>query len=234
LSRRFGIISALPAEAGSYAGVPLSPGLHASTSTIIRVCGMGAARAAQAARETLQHGAQSLISWGVAAALDPLLRSGDIIVPRCILMDGKNLPVDGALSAGLRRHWRGVPLHDGALWHSPVVLADADKKLAVHTRTGAIAADMESGAIAAAAAEAGAPFLAVRVIVDAQAMTLPAPAVKGVDAYGRVRILDFLRALWREPGSIGPLITLGGAFHRARGRLRAIAPALQAALAESP
>jgi len=233
LSRRAGIISALPAEAGCYSGSPLSPGLHTGRAWLIHVCGMGAARAARAARETLQHGAQCLISWGVAGALAPQLKSGDVIVPRAILMDGKTLPADTALSAALQRHWQGAPLHDGPLWHSPAVLARAGEKLALHARTGAIAVDMESGAIAVVAAESGAPFLAVRVIVDTQAMTLPTPAVEGVDEYGRVRIGKFLQALCRNPGGTGSLIALGGAFRRARGRLRALAPALQAALAEN-
>ena len=115
MSRRAGIISALPAEADCYAGAPLAPGLQATPSAIIHVCGMGAARAAQAARETLQQGANCLISWGTAAALDPQLRSGDIIVPRCVLMEEKTLPADGALLANLRRHWRGAFLMSASI-----------------------------------------------------------------------------------------------------------------------
>lgn len=234
MSRRAGIISALPAEADCYAGASLTAGLHTTATAIIHVCGMGAARAAQAARETLQQGARCLISWGTAAALDPQLRSGDIIVPRCILMEEHTLPADGALSAGLRHYWRGAqPLYDGPLWHSPALLNSPDQKQTQFIRTGAVAADMESGAIATVAADSGAPFLAVRVIVDTQATALPAPAVEGVDAYGRVRIGDFLRACWRAPQSIAPLITLAGAYRRARRQLRALAPALQSTLAQS-
>lgn len=107
---------------------------------------------------------------------------------------------------------------------SKAVGTAADKAVLFH-RTGAAAVDMESLAVAEVARGHGLPFIAVRVIVDAAADTLPRAVTAAADNEGHLRIGRLLGALARTPGELPALIRLGQRYRAANRSLAAVARA---------
>jgi hypothetical protein len=104
------------------------------------------------------------------------------------------------------------------------LLATVAAKAAAHAG-GPDAVDLESAAVARAAAAAGLPFAVLRAICDEAGRPLPRAAAVALDAAGRIGIWRVLGALLRQPGDILPLMALGRDAARARtallGRVRA-------------
>jgi hypothetical protein len=80
---------------------------------------------------------------------------------------------------------------------------------------------MESAAVAAIASHHNLPFIAVRVIVDTAADTLPRAVVNASRA-GRMQIGRLMAGLILSPGEIGALIRLAQRYRVAVRSLRAI------------
>jgi adenosylhomocysteine nucleosidase len=98
------------------------------------------------------------------------------------------------------------------------VLATVAEKAAAHA-AGADAVDLESAAVARAAAAAGLPFSVLRAICDEAGRALPRAAVVALDAKGRIGAGRVLGALLRQPGDIFALVALGRDAGRARTAL---------------
>src|SRR5262249_25389759 len=88
---------------------------------------------------------------------------------------------------------------------------------------GAGAADMESAAIAAVAARAGARFVALRVVVDGAGDELPADIERWVDERGERRIVAALSAAL-HPTHWRSLWMLAHRYRAARHTLARLAP----------
>jgi adenosylhomocysteine nucleosidase len=184
----------------------------------VAVGGGGAAGAARAAAALAAQGVTQLVSFGLAGGLAPGLAAGAILVPdRVIDETGRCWPVDMTLAARF-----GAP--HGALLAVSDIVADAAAKAALWQRTQAQAADIESGAVAAA----GLGFAVLRVVCDPAERTLPPAALTALDAAGRIQPMALLRSLARRPGQIAGLIALGRDAAAARrallARVRAIGP----------
>lgn len=165
----------------------------------VAVGGGGAAGAARAAAGLMGQGATALISFGLAGGLAPGLPPGAIIVPdRVVDGAGQAWTVDPALAARL-----GAP--GGAMLAVPDIVATAAAKAQAWQRTGALAADIETGAVARACP----CFAVLRVICDPAERDLPPAALSALDAAGRIHVGSLLRSLLRSPGQIPALITLG-------------------------
>ena len=85
---------------------------------------------------------------------------------------------------------------------------------------------MESAAIARVAAEHGLPFIAVRVIVDTAADSLPR-AVVAASTNGEVSFARLIAELIRAPSQLMPLLRLAQRYTAAKQSLLAIAPILR-------
>lgn len=227
-----GIVVALRDEARALTRTPPPLGrlYELRPGVLLYVCGIGAERAQAAARRLRAAGAAALLSWGTAGALDPALPRAAIVLPDAVLApDGGAYPVDPAWRARLQaRVHAAAPelvLRTGLLQASASVLADAAAKAACRQRHAALAVDMESAAVAEAAAEAGLPFMAVRSIVDTAAETLPPAALLALDEAGRLRPWALAGYLLRHPRELPQLQALGGHFQTARRALRRFAGA---------
>ncbi|MFH0340851.1 MAG: purine phosphorylase [Chromatiales bacterium] len=216
-----GIVTALSAEARCIAKAGAVPGLMRIGDTLLYVSGIGQARARQAAEALVAQGARALLSWGTAGALASALRPGDVILPDTILVSDIPFPVDAAwrtrLAARLAQH---LTVHTGALLHTTEVIRTADKKRMLFERTGALAVDMESAAVAQVARRAKIPFAVLRAIVDPQTMAIPAAALTAIDELGRPRIAGLLAALAREPRDLLALVRLSACFRAALASLK--------------
>ena len=168
--------------------------------------------ALQAARRLAADGVTALLSFGLAGGLDPALPAGTLVVPQFVLDE------DG-------RSWRAdLGLVDGddqalTLLASSAIVGAASAKRELWQRFQASACDMESGAVAVAAAEASIPFAVVRAICDTGDADLPPAALIGLDAAGRIAPGAVLGSVARRPGQIPALIRLGRQAAQARQAL---------------
>jgi adenosylhomocysteine nucleosidase len=169
------------------------------------VAGGGHAEATRRKSEELAaSGITALISFGIAGALDPSLGPGDLIVADAVTMaDGTRLACDPV--------WRErviakVAARPGIVAGRSHAAATVAEKGGLFRETGALAVDMESHHVAAAATRHGLPFLVIRAIADTAGDTLPEAALVGLNEEGRPAIgavlLSLLKKPWQLPGLI--------------------------------
>jgi adenosylhomocysteine nucleosidase len=175
-----------------------------------------------AAEQLLQEGARSLVSFGLAGGLDPALTPGDLLAAETVLSGGRLFPCDAALVR--RLGVRSVPL----LLAGDAIVATAREKARLYAESGAAAVDLESGAVAELATEAGIPLAVLRAICDGADRNLPRAAMEGLDSAGRIAPFKLVAALLRDPAQIFGLIALGRDAARARSALLKAAPGLAA------
>src|ERR1051326_8273157 len=137
----------------------LRSGAHVFTapSMVAAAAGIGLNATRITAKALLEEVSPSLfISVGLAGAISPSLKIGDLVLPEKVINaeTGRTFPVTAI-----------VPALTGTLLSSPTVLSVAQKKAAA-ARYNPIAVDMEAAAVAEVAAQAGVPFLAVKAISD--------------------------------------------------------------------
>jgi nucleoside phosphorylase len=130
--------------------------------------GIGLERAERAAGAAPPAGLY--LSSGCAGGLVPGVHAGDIVIgDRVLLLDGSGRVVrDAPADAGALGAWaaaRGLAAGVGTVASSPVALTSGDVKreAALH---GAVAVDMECGAIATVARERGISCGVVKVVLD--------------------------------------------------------------------
>ncbi|MDE2005517.1 MAG: hypothetical protein KGI51_03025, partial [Rhodospirillales bacterium] len=179
----------------------------------VAVGGGTAEGAARAAAALVAGGATGLISFGLAGGLDPALDAGVLLVPGNVLLDGVRLATDAALSGALG----GADA--SCLFCAAVPIAGAAEKSRLFAATGCQAADLETGAVAAAARARGLPFAALRAVCDPARRTLPEAALVALDAGGGIGAGRIALSLLRHPGQIPALLALARDAARARGAL---------------
>jgi adenosylhomocysteine nucleosidase len=188
----------------------------------VALSGGDPSRALAESRRLIAEGAVGLVSFGTAGALSPALDAGDVIVATSVIRDsGGAIAAEQAwcdiLAAAASAH-RLAP-HLGSIRAVEKPAASAAEKSALYRASGALAVDMESGAVAQAARNAGLPFAVVRVIVDPAMHEIPPAALAAIGPGGRMNYAGLARALWREPAQITALLTLARDAAIARRRL---------------
>jgi adenosylhomocysteine nucleosidase len=224
-----GIVSALAAEARTLGtadrhGTDLR---RLADGALLAVSGIGQAAAASAARRLVLAGASALASYGMAGGLDPTLICGTLLLPEEIVaMDAERSDVRWPTS----RNWRerlhaALPAScivcGGALLTSARPLGRPEAKAAAWRHTGAVAVDMESVAIAQVAAQAGLPFIVLRIIVDTAADELP-PTVIAASGGGSLRIARLIAGVARAPADLPALIRLSARYRIASRALATV------------
>jgi 4-hydroxy-3-methylbut-2-enyl diphosphate reductase len=160
--------------------------------------GMGPQRTAAAVARL--DGADALIVAGVGGGLRPQMRPGDLVVATEVRGRDGTVPSPSAplLAGALRR--LGLTVHTGPLYTSDrLVDREERRRLA---QTGAIAVDMESAAVAAAAGDR--PFVAVRAIVDTPGHGLWTPGTIGRGIAALRALRRAIPALEQWAASVGP------------------------------
>ena len=195
--------------------------------------GISGARPDQAEREAhrlVESGCRVLLSWGVAGGLDPALRPGDLTIPALVVDEAAGRwPLLQALAGSVPvRHRPDAPL----LGVDRMLLTPTEKA-ARFTRTGALAADMETHRVARIAAEAGLPALAVRAVGDPAGATLPELALRALGPRGRPRIGAVMAGLVRRPADLLPLLGVRGDTRVALFALSQVADSILEALIEA-
>jgi adenosylhomocysteine nucleosidase len=223
-----GVVAALEAEARTLGtAVRRRDGLSSlGDGALLAVSGIGGALAAIAARNLVDAGASSLMSFGLAGGLDPALNAGTVVLPKEVISrDGVRFLTSAGWREQLGTNIAGQrTVTGGILLSSSQPIDTVADKAAAFRATGAVAVDMESVAVAQVAAAHDLPFIAVRVIVDTAADVLPR-AVVAASRAGHLSLRRLLGGLAMAPLELVPLIRLAQRYRAATRSLAAVAGA---------
>jgi hopanoid-associated phosphorylase len=210
------------------AGILRGPG-------VVVVAGGGDGARLEQELEAAAGGARVILSSGLAGALSPNLKPGDIVIGELFPGEGRG-PVGGPaqLGPGLRRGTALVELLErklpvarvGMIVGSDAIIATTAEKQALHIKTGALAVDMESHIAARVAARHNVPFAIIRVISDSANETLPPAALAGMRPDGGMALGAVLASLARNPSQLPALIRTGIHAGRAFSKLRRVGDVL--------
>jgi adenosylhomocysteine nucleosidase len=200
-----GILCGLKSEAAAVRASMKAAGLD-EQKVKFGVSGANAERAEAIAQQFLDEGAKAIVSAGLCGGLDPALKSGDLVLgERVVSAQGDVVLSDRGLAAAVERFSpRRV-----AIFGSDEIVDSIDKKAALFRRYAAETVDMESHGAARAAARAGVPFIAVRVVADSASRALPKAALRAVTPSGGVNVLNVFVDCVRAPQQFEEIALLG-------------------------
>jgi adenosylhomocysteine nucleosidase len=175
--------------------------------------------------------AECLVSFGIAGALKPGLKPGDIVLSTEVIDEDRRWITGESLRARLPELVEEIGAIEGPVLGARMVLAtEADKRRAWH-ETGAIAVDLESVVVARAGAALGIPFLVLRAIADPATRGLPPAALVPLNAAGRPQLGQVLASVMRRPQQLPNLLGVAREARQALAALVEPAHALRRALA---
>jgi adenosylhomocysteine nucleosidase len=194
-------------------------------NVIVVQTGVGAEKAASACRDVLrEHPLDLAVSAGLACALVPA-HVGDLLVGTDVRMEiddheaahARRSCAGEIVTAAVRAAERaGLPVQAGSFVTASRILWHSAEKRAMADMTGAIGLDMESAALAEAAAERQVPFAIVRSVSDLVDENLP------VDLNLFRTPADWLKGLAAcvaAPSCLGGFIRLRAQMHTASDRM---------------
>jgi adenosylhomocysteine nucleosidase len=159
-----------------------------------RAIGIAVGIAGEVSHAVVAYRPRLVISCGFCGALDPWLRPGHIVVASSVRDErGESIPVAGpdlAVIRGAFDGWQGVA--EGEILCTQQVVTTRDHKRALAQR-GRLAVDLETWSAARAAREAGAPWLAIRAVIDPIDDDLPAFTRDPRSSYVLPALLHVLR-----------------------------------------
>lgn len=221
-----GIIIALPDEISSLTNKKINKGecIFINDNILLSCSGTGPVNATKASWQLIDQGAERLISWGCAAALDHALKPGDLVLPKTLQAEDKN-------QFSIENPWLTYTLSQlstlnpltGVLAESSTIVAESIAKQAIQQQSGAIALDMESIAIAKVAKQHNTPILVIRSIADPVSMDLPKAVSYSLNNQGDVVLSKLLWFLLTHPAELPSLIKLGLHFNAAKNKLKLVA-----------
>jgi adenosylhomocysteine nucleosidase len=210
---RVAVIAALEIEAR----IPRA--LGSAHRSPVYVSGPGSDRALAAARRAIAAGARALVSFGLAGGIGPDAATADIVLPETIASDAGSWAADTVWRQRLALLLQpGFRLVEGRLFSASDVVATPAAKAELAQLTGAVAVDMESAGVAAAAAEAGLPCIALRAVADGPDDALPENVASLVGPDGRTRPAA-VAAFVLSPRSWRSLLGLAARSRDARAEL---------------
>lgn len=205
--------------------------------------GLGIRRAADTARRAMQAFASSnpspnsstslVIATGLAGALSDELRPGDLVLADRLFLDGEDTesaqrtiaipPADLARFRAALEADR-LAFSTGSILTAARILKDGAAKRGARARTGAVAVDMESAAIAAEAHRLGLRFACVRAVLDTVDEEIVGAELAGPD--GEVRPLAAASFVLRNPAALVGIARMMRSLNRATAALAAALEAL--------
>jgi len=195
------------------------------------VCGTGKGLGDAVAARLAADRPEVVLLAGYCGALDPSMAAGGVILARHVLAPGQpEIAPDRLLLEEVRKqlHKKHFPFVFSRLLTVERPVARKARKLALWNEFGAAGVDMETYAVAGAAAAAGLPWLAVRTVVDTSKQTLPRAVAKwGGEGDTRAIARDALR----HPLQWAAYVRLARQERRARLALARAIPVLLEAIA---
>ncbi len=170
--------------------------------------------------------ASCLVSFGIAGALSPELRSGDLILSTQVVAGGRSWRAPPPFARRVAGLAGCIGALEGAVLGAPGILATAAEKRRAWTETGALAVDLESDVVARIASAAGLPFVVVRAIADAASRELPPAALIPLADDGAPNLARVVASVLRRPRQVSALIGLARDTRTALSALAGAARAL--------
>jgi adenosylhomocysteine nucleosidase len=170
-----------------------------------------------AMRLAASGGVDALVSFGLAGGLDPALRPGTALIPAEIRDGAATFTADPALVARF-----GGPTPGLYLAGTTVAATRADKS-ALHQATGAVAIDLETGAVIRAAIANHLPWAVLRAVCDPAGRDLPPAALIALDRRGTIALARIALSVLRRPAQLPALLALARDAATARRTLADLA-----------
>ena len=189
------------------------------THLIVVRSGMGSKNASTASKWLIGEGVAGVAVSGVSGGLSPDLAPGDLVLADSVIQDDGNLLKE---MRELSCAWtdmaygvlidKGIPAYRGPIITTQRPVLSAGDKHALFVKSRALAVDMESAAVAAAAGNAGLPFLAFRAVCDAAGRSIPDDFLDFINPEGRVRLFRLFRRLLLKPTLVSDLLRMNRDF----------------------
>jgi len=195
------------------------------------VVGAGDHRRTVSIVEEAASQAECLVSFGIAGALAPRLKPGDIILSTEVVDDDRTWLSSERLRPLISDLALELGAYEGPVLGSRMVLATKAAKRRAWQNTAAIAVDMESVVVARAAAALGIPFVVLRAIADPASRELPPAALLPLDDNGKPMIGQVLASVMRRPQQLPTLFSVAREARQALAALVGPAHALNRVLA---
>lgn len=170
----------------------------------------------------LSLGVTRLMSFGLAGGLSPALPVGALVLASHVAYQQGAQECDQPWLKQLARLWSHAQV--GGVWGHDKIVASPQEKAVLYQASQCLVCDMESHGVAAVAAHAGIPFIAVRVVCDPADFALPPAALLPLRDDGAPHIAAILWDLLRHPAQLPALMTLGKHNQRAMKILAQCAP----------
>jgi adenosylhomocysteine nucleosidase len=133
--------------------------------TLLAANGVGWERASAATERAMAwFNPDAALSTGFCGALDPKLQIGEVVVADCVACSGASHPA--------RPVTTDRPHSSGSLISTDHVVTTAGEKSALWKKSGAVAVEMEAGAIARLCSERRLPFYCIRAVTDLAGETM--------------------------------------------------------------
>lgn len=236
ISKQIGVVVALPEERVALVkklqqvkrrvvdGVPLYSGMLGTRAICVVEGGMGTAAASRATKILLVEMKPNLVvSAGFCGALRPEVKVADLVVSRqmCAVDEQgmRQIPIVGGelsaarLSAELQS--RGLRTWQGTFITTSRIVTKADMAAELPEDLPVPVLEMESAAVAQAAAAAGVPFLGLRSVSDAADEELGFSLDELTDKQFQISIPRVLLACLKKPRIIPQLARLAANSGRA-------------------
>lgn len=195
------------------------------------VVGAGDHRRTVAVVEEAASRAECLVSFGIAGALAPELKPGDIVLSTEVIDDDRRWLSSDRLRPQITALARELAATEGAVLGARMVLATTTDKRRAWQQTGAVAVDLESVVVARASAALGIPFVVLRAIADPATRELPPAALLPLDEAGRPALGQVLASVMRRPRQLPSLLAVAREARQALQALAGPAAALNRVLA---
>jgi adenosylhomocysteine nucleosidase len=186
---------------------------------VVAVAGGGDSDGLAKKLDALHGDLKGVISIGLAGALSPHLKVGDIVIADQIITGLENWDCHEGWRVRLLS--RLPQAHQGQIFGSDVIIEKAETKSGLYDTTGALAVDMESQVAARFAAKRNLPLAALRVISDDATHVLPPAALVAMKPDGGIALGRVLGSLFRKPTQVPALV------RTARGSNKAFAELLR-------
>jgi adenosylhomocysteine nucleosidase len=181
------------------------------------------------------QGADAIISFGMAGALDSGLEIGDWVIGSAVVTSAgpaagqTRWQCDEQWIAALARHLPHAA--SGPVYADGTLISEPMQKLAIGKASCALAADMESHIAARAAEQAGLPFAVLRCISDIATHALPPAIAVAMRADGGVALARVFTSILRKPSQVPDMMRTLASFKRAYNSLQYGAQAIGSRLA---
>jgi adenosylhomocysteine nucleosidase len=177
------------------------------------------------------HRADCIVSFGIAGALAPELRAGDVVVSAEVVSGDQSWRTEEPFCRRITAFALDINARQGPVLGSAAILATAAEKRRAQIETGALAVDLESDVVARIAASVGIPFVVMRAIADTADRELPPAALIPLGENGTPKLDRVLASVLRRPHQVAALIGLARDTRTALSALAGPARALRQCVA---